>query len=456
LSLEAQRFWQAESKVAWAIGLSNCDADMDENSEDIQREPSQAAISPAQAAHIAARIGRLLFVSGADTGHTARSVTDVARHLGYTAHVLVTAGGILVTVGSNEQFSTKVGHEVTATGVDMGRLFELERIIDEIKRIPLDTTAIERRIDATETGIGGYPKILVMFGVGTTTGSLSMLFGSSLTVAAAAFAAGVVTAVLRRRLPALLPNPFAVTFAVAIISGLVAVFALRLTPAESPILALTAAGMILVPGVPLINSIRDLVTGHADNGMARLTGGTAVVLSIGFALYIVGILTGAELPVDHGPGMLPIGLDIFFSGLAAGGFALLFNVPRGAIGFCVVAGMVSHGLRTELETMGLTLPIASMFGAVAAALIARLAAWLHRVPAVVFAFPGVVALIPGSYGFRAGIAGLQVMGQGAAATPELVGTTLALAITTAVTTIAVGLGLALPLSGSPKSNWKSQ
>jgi len=72
---------------------------------------------------------------------------------------------------------------------------------------------------------------------------------------------------------------------------------------------------------------------------------------------------------------------------------------------------------------------------------------------VVFAFPGVVAMIPGSYGFRAGIAGLQVMELGSAASATLVATTLGLAITTAVTTIAIGLGLALPLSGFWKATW---
>ncbi|MGV2140046.1 threonine/serine ThrE exporter family protein [Agrobacterium sp. 16-2014-1-2a] len=417
--------------------------------QDFRAPRRRVPVPAARAAHLAARIGRLLYVNGADAQHVAHNVTEVAGYLGHTAHVLVTSEGILVTVGSEEQFSTKVGHEVTATGVDMGKLLQIQQIVDEM-RFGVDQPAmIERRINAAETDSGGYPEYVVVLGVAVTTGSLAMLFGSTLAVAIASFVAGLVSIILRHRLPAVLPNPFAVTFLVAILSGIVAVLALRLLPEESPILALTAAGMILVPGVPLINGIREVGTGHAGNGIARLTTGIALVLAIGFALFTVGFLTGAQLPVDAGPGILPVWEDLLFSGLAASGFAILFNVPPRAFIFCVLAGMASHGLRTSLEGVGLNLPIASLIGALAAAVIARLAASIHRVPAVVFAFPGVVAMIPGSFGFRAGIGGLQIMSQGAAAPHELVANTMALAITTTVTTIAIGIGLALPLSGYP-------
>lgn len=416
---------------------------------DRQALQPRASISPARAAHIAARIGRLLYVNGADTRHVVHNVTEVARHLGHAAHVLVTPEGILVTVGTEEQFSTKVGHEVTATAVNMGKLLEIQRVVDDVRIGKDGFAAIEQRIDAAESDGHDYPEYVVMLGVAVTTGSLAMLFGSSCSVAIVSFVTGLVSAFLRKHLPAFLPNAFAVTFATAIISGLVAVFALRLWPGESPILALTAAGMILVPGVPLINGIREIATGHAGNGIARLATGISLVLAIGFALYTVGFMTGADLPVDVGPGTLPVIEDLLFSALAAAGFALLFGVPPRSIGFCLLAGMAGHGLRTGLEELGLSLPIASLIGAVSAALVARLAAAVHRVPAVVFAFPGVVAMIPGSYGFRAGIGGLQLMAQGATAPHDLIANTLALAITTAVTTIAIGIGLALPLSGYP-------
>ena len=422
-------------------------------SDAIHEQSSSSNMTAAQAAHLIARLGRLLLLSGADTAHTVMSVTNIARRVGHNARVLVTPQAMLVMVGAHDRYLTKVGQEVGAPGVDMGRLFALERIIDEVEIDTLDAAAIDRRIDAVETSGGDYPLVVVTFGLATTTGCLSILFGSSAPVAAAAFVAGMVSAWLRKRLLAFVASPFVVTFTVAVISGLIAVISLRLTSTQSPILALTAAGMILVPGVSLINAIREIASGHADNGIARLANATGLILLIAFALYIVGMITGAELPVDDGPGALPVGVDAFFAGLAAAGFALLFNVPPRAIIFCIVAGAVGHGLRTALQQLDVPLPLSSFVGALMAAVVALLAGRFHRVPPVVFAFPGVVAMIPGSYGFRAGIAGLQVMELGSAASATLVATTLGLAITTAVTTIAIGLGLALPLSGFWKATW---
>lgn len=404
-------------------------------------------LQAAEAAHLAARIGRILFTNGADTHHVNRAIIDATRDMGHVAHVLVTSEAILVTVGTNKQFSTKVGQGFSSAAVNMGKLAAINDLIEDIRTGRLDAEAIERRLDAIENAASRYPAYLVVFGVTMTTAALARLFGATWIVVAASLAAGLVSVLLRRRMPSIWPNQFADTFVVATLSGLVAVLVLQFFPGESPVLALTAAGMILVPGVPLINGVREVTSGNAGNGVARLTTGIATVLAIGFALFTVSFVTGADLPIDGGPGSLSVPQDLFFAGLAAAGFTLLFNVPPKAIGFCIVAGMTSHGLRTLLEHAGLALPISSLLGAFAAGLIARFAAGIHKVPAVVFAFPGVVALIPGSFGFRAGIGGLQIMAQGVGSSQSLVAMTLSLIIITVVTTTAIAIGLVLAFSG---------
>ncbi|WP_037083773.1 threonine/serine ThrE exporter family protein [Neorhizobium vignae] len=406
-----------------------------------------ALLEPSRAAHLAARIGRVLFVNGADSQHVSRAVAGVAGDMGHAAHVLVTSEAVLVTVGTNEQFCTKVGQAFSSPSVNMGRLTAVNELLEEVKLGELDADAIEGRLDDIEASRGRYPVGLVVLGVTVTTAALTKLFGATWAVVAASLVSGLVSALLRRWMPSVWSNQFGDAFVVAILSGLTAVIVLRFYPDESPVLALTAAGMILVPGVPLINGVREVTSGYAGNGVARLTTGIATVLAIGFALFTVSFVTGAVLPVNAAPGSLQVPEDLLFAGLAAVGFALLFNVPPKAICFCVIAGMTSHGLRTLFEHAGLALPISSLLGALSAGLIARLGAQIHDVPAVAFAFPGVVALIPGSYGFRAGIAGLQIMAQGAEASPALVATMLSLIITTIVTTSAIAIGLVLAFSG---------
>jgi uncharacterized membrane protein YjjP (DUF1212 family) len=406
----------------------------------------QPGVAPEQAAHIAARIGRLLLSNGADTRHTLQRVADTARSLGYEAHSLVTVEAILVTVGSEAHFSTKVGHEIPAMAVHMGRLVALEHTVDEVQSGALAADAVDAHLDAVEAGEKGHPGYAVVLGVALTAGSLARLFGAEWGVVAASVLAGLVSTILRRGLGRHGVNAIASTFIIAFLSAIVGALVIRALPGASPVLCLTAAGMILVPGVPLINGVRDLVDGHAGNGMVRLAVGAVTVVAIGFGLFLAAAIAGDTLPVGGAPGSLPVSEDLLFSALAALGFSMLFNVPLRAVWVCIVCGMASHGLRTALEQVGLDVAVGSLIGAAAAGLIARFAAQHYRVPPVTFAFPGIVAMIPGSYGFRATIGALHIMAQGASASATLIAETLSLAITTIVVTAAIAIGLSLALS----------
>lgn len=400
----------------------------------------------ASATHAVARAGRMLLSCGADTSHVQRRMCELAQDLGHEAHVLVTPDAVLLTIGDDRQRDTRIGHEISAMKVDMGRLQAIETVLAEVHTGLLPAGAIDARLDAVEKGPGEHSALATVLAVAVTAASLARLFGADWPVVGAAFGAGAISMLLRLGLARHGFNALAVAFATAFVSGLCSALAVRLAPGASPVLCLTAAGMILVPGVPLINGVRDLVTGHSGNGVARLALGGATVLAIGFALFLAAACVGDALPVGDAPGSLPLGQDLLFAATAAAGFAVFFNVPSRAVWICVVCGMASHGLRNLLVHGGLDIASASLVGAFAAGLVARLAGAHYRVPPVAFAFAGIVALVPGSYAFRAGIGGLHVMALGAHTPTALLADTLSLAIAAAVMTTAIAVGLLLALS----------
>lgn len=401
-------------------------------------------------AHLTARIGRMLLTHGADTRHTQRIVCEVARALGHPVQVLVTAEALLVTVGDEAQFQTKVGHALSAMTVDMGTLMALQRVVDGICLGTLKAQAIDTRLDAVEQAPREHSALVMTLGIAMTAASLARLFGAQWSVVAAAFVAGLLSVVLRRLLGRYSLNGVATMFVTALLSGVASILVLRAFPGVSPVLCLTAAGMILVPGAPLINGVRDLVSGHPDSGLARVATGAITVLVISFALFIAAALAGDSLPVDSGPGSLPLGQDVVFAATAAAGYALFFNVPWRALWVCVLCGMAAHGLRTLAQHHGLDLACASLLGAFAAGLVALIAGARLRVPPVAFAFPGIVALVPGSYGFRAGMGGLQLMSLGADSPVVLIADTTSLAITTVIVSAAIAVGLLLALAVQPE------
>ncbi|MCV3210043.1 threonine/serine exporter family protein [Mesorhizobium sp. YC-39] len=398
-------------------------------------------------AHVALRLGRLMLANGADTVHVMEAVIEFARRLEYSAHLLVFSEGLLLTLEDGEGFHTRLGPTIAGTAVNMGALATL----DEIRRreicAPSDIAKIDRELNQLEHSGNRYPHWLVVLGMGLTAASLARLFGAVWAVVGVSVLVGIATQLLRQRLGASSANPVAGAALAAFGGGLLGALVMKAFPGASPTLCLVAAGMILVPGVPLLNGVRDTLGNHVGTGIARLTMGTVTVLAIALGLFLAASVAGDTLPVGETLPLLPVGEDFLFSALAGGGYALLFNVPARAAWACVLCGMAGHGLRTALEHLGLELSVASLVGAFVATLVARLLAQRFRVPPVVFAFPGIVAMIPGSYAFRAGIGGLSIMNASSGASPALIGETIGLAVTATVVTAAIAIGLCLALAG---------
>jgi uncharacterized membrane protein YjjP (DUF1212 family) len=392
------------------------------------------------AGHVLLRLARLYLSAGADSEHVRNQVEVIARRWGLAVQLFMGSERLLLMVGADDVYRTRIGHAVGAMGIDAGRLAALEAVAADMVAGRLDATAADVQLQAIETRPAVYPTWLVVLAVAATAASLARLFGASWPVVAAAFWAGLISLLLRRWLGGLGLLPAAVAALTAAISGAAAALPLHLLRLD-PTLALISAGMILVPGVPLINGVRDLVRGHPSIGMARLANGAVVVIAIACGLAVASLALGLRLPVALRTPSLALPWDVAFAGLAALGFAILFNAPRRAIAAIVLCGALSHGVRTGAMDLGADIVIATLGGAFVAASLAIALGRGLRMPWIAFAFPGVVAMVPGSYAFRAMIGALELTQAGPDASAALIGATLAALISTGLLTAAIGIGL---------------
>jgi uncharacterized membrane protein YjjP (DUF1212 family) len=395
-------------------------------------------------AHLALRLGRLMLLNGADTAHVQEAVLGFAQRFTFQAHLLVHAEGLLLTLEDDAGFRTKIGQPVAGLTVNMDALVAIGRI--RAAAAGISVAEIEAQLDAIEHAPRRYPSWLVVIGVGVTAAALARLFGGGWPVVAVSLLVGIVTQSLRQGLAGRGTNPIAVAGLAAFGGGVTGAVVMKLFPGESPALCLVAAGMILVPGVPLINGVRDTVGNHVGNGIARLLFGTVTVLAIAFGLFLAAGMAGDTLPVGARFPSLPLPQDMLFSALAGAGYALLFNVPPRLAWACCLCALVGHGSRTALVGLGLDLPLASFAGAFVATLLARLVGQFTGAPTVTFAFPGVVAMIPGFYAFQAGIGGLAIMKAGATTPVALLAETTGLAVTAMLVTAGIAIGLCLALA----------
>jgi uncharacterized membrane protein YjjB (DUF3815 family) len=92
--------------------------------------------------------------------------------------------------------------------------------------------------------------------------------------------------------------------------------------------------------------------------------------------------------------------DMLLSGLAALGFAILFNAPKRLLFGCFLCGAAGHTLRTILMNSGASVEFSTLVGAVVVGFISAYLSDRYRVPVSVFAVTGAIPLVPGVFAFQ--------------------------------------------------------
>lgn len=144
--------------------------------------------------------------------------------------------------------------------------------------------------------------------------------------------------------------------------------------------------------------------------------------------------------------------DLAWSGVAALGFAILFNVPRRLLLPCFVCGAVGHGLRTLLTSQGVTIEFATLAGAFAIGILGSYFSVRLKIPASVFAITGAIPLVPGVFAYQTIVGLLNATAAASGATTAAGGATTEILVTagisgvkTAIILAAIAFGTAAPI-----------
>jgi uncharacterized membrane protein YjjB (DUF3815 family) len=133
--------------------------------------------------------------------------------------------------------------------------------------------------------------------------------------------------------------------------------------------------------------------------------------------------------------------DALWSGVAALGFAVLFNVPPSLLLRCAAIGAFGHAARTLLMQLGIPLEAATFASAFGVGLIALYFSDRYRVPATIFSIVGAIPMVPGVFAYRAMLGLVSVATSGDSA---LVSEALTLVVKTSFILIAIAFGIVLP------------
>jgi uncharacterized membrane protein YjjB (DUF3815 family) len=135
--------------------------------------------------------------------------------------------------------------------------------------------------------------------------------------------------------------------------------------------------------------------------------------------------------------------DALVAAIPAVGFAMIFNVPAGALKYCALAGALGHALRLGLHKFGgLPLEWSTLLAAAVVSLVGIQWAQTWRAHPKVFTVAAVIPMIPGVYAFTALLAVVEIDRTGY--TPELFAKMMENGLRAFFIVTALAVGLALP------------
>ena len=261
--------------------------------EPVADAPLSAPASLSSRVDLLVQTGSLLLQHGADAGRVEASLQQMEAGLGIERiDVVVMSKTLLLTATRQDAHHTRVAR-VPIVGVNMNSLNEVEQLLGLFQQGRVTPGQLAVILEQIAILPHHYSRGMIVAATGLACAAFCRLFGGDWAALAITGVASAVAAWVRMELNRRQVNYFLVVLITALVASLLASSALWVS--QTPQSALTAAVLLLVPGVPLINASVDILRGHISAGLARATTSLVVFLGIALGLGIVVWLLQVEL-----------------------------------------------------------------------------------------------------------------------------------------------------------------
>ena len=400
------------------------------------------------------RTGQLLVESAADTNRIVRNMNRVAAFLGLPEehlHIYVQYNMLMVNLSDDEHSFTKF-QRCDKHGINMTTISLISKLSWKAIREDYSIEQYAEELEQIAHRPRNYTPVQVAIGTGFACGGFCIQFGCDWTAFFyASFAAAIGMYLRGLMLRKGLNNYMGIAIA-AFISTLIA-WATTYLPSswtDTPLHPLLACALFIVPGVPLINFVDDMLDNYIQVGLTRAINTFLMIVAMSFGIAFFLKLSNFDLSQFYTIPMIPHNSYISYAAAAAisaMGFSMIFNIPRRLLWVVAIGGIIAVCTRNFVNLgpsnnnigLDMGLAIGSLAGSALASLIAVKAVhWVHA-PNHVISIPSVIPMVPGVLMYRALVGLIEMNG----VVGELTNA-MKFGMGSAITIMCIALGVAIP------------
>ncbi|MCB9422184.1 MAG: threonine/serine exporter family protein [Ardenticatenaceae bacterium] len=241
---------------------------------------------------LALRAGQLLIQNGAESQRVEETVRLLGTGLGCDwGDVLVSHNALVVSHSSKGEFRTKI-RRTSRDGVNMTTVTAVSHLVHRVEEGKYDRFKVREELKRISSLPRHYNRWVTAVMVGLACAAFSRLFGGDWAVFGVTWLAAIGATLVRQELAQRSFNKYLVVIATAFAAGLFVGIANLIHLSSHLEIALAASVLMLVPGVPFINSVEDLIKGHIVVGLAQAVTGVLIILAIALGLILAMQVTG--------------------------------------------------------------------------------------------------------------------------------------------------------------------
>ena len=354
-------------------------------------------------------LARQMIVSGANLERVHLAVEVICKAYGLQdISIYFLSSYISLGAYDSEGHYSSRQASIPPAGIHLERLRSLNQLSYKVAEITPNPKTLMQMLDRA-LQVREYNSLVVLLGRICAMSCLSFMFGGSVREL---FPVAAVVTLLHFIMPILENSGLdrivsnALTMCIAGCSALMLIYS---GFSNNLAVILITISMLVIPGIPLVNAMRNLFCGREINGILQLLKIFIETMALGMGMYVAIAMFGGEalkgaentVPLSH-----PVYL-VILSYVASIGFGIVFMIPPKDLWLAGLGGALARLALVSLTPVTDNRLLFVTLSAMAAALYAEFLTVVRKIPSTYFVYPSIIPLIPGDLFFFA-LAGLYL------------------------------------------------